>query len=154
MIARHRPARLPLRASPATLLLLSSLHASACTAEDDACAVTSTHPRFLPDCDDARLVFHDAETRFALAGTDPQGGSAAVVAYLPAGASEGTYGGTTGNYLALLLELDDAELGPNNRTTTLTIGVLESGTAEIGISAEFDDGDISGALMVPVVDGR
>ena len=65
--------------------------------------------------------------------------------------SEQVYGGTSGNYLLVLLEIGGVELSPNDRQTTVTFGELTDDQATVRLSAVFEEGVVEGPLDVPVI---
>ena len=90
------------------------------------CELTSTIEGFEPSCEEAELHEFEGESRLIVAGT---GGT--LVAYLPEQLSEQVYGGTSGNYLLVLLEIGGVELSPNDRQTTVTFGELTDDQATV-----------------------
>jgi len=113
------------------------------------CGLQSSVPGFSPDCDTAGTAFYDEETRVAIGGT---GGY--LVLYLPAPLEAGAvYGGTSGNPLTALLTLaDDQELLGIPRTSSVRVAAVDAGRAELGLSLDFDTGEITGAVTAPVLE--
>lgn len=117
----------------------------ACADPPSPCGVESTVPGFVPDCDGAVLSYLEGESRLVLVG---DGG--ALVAFLPADIEEVEYGGTSGRYLAVTLEVGGQESAAEARTTTLTFARLDEDAAEARISADFESGTVVGPFDAAV----
>jgi hypothetical protein len=116
-------------------------------ADNPPCSIDSTVSGFEPDCSASVLVRYDDESRFILPDAQGRG---AMTAYLPAELEEQTYGGTTGQYLLVLLELEDTDTAANARTTTLELDDLTHSQANISISVELDSGRVTGTTSCEV----
>ena len=94
------------------------------------------------------MIQYDGESRLAVGG---YGG--VLTLYLPEDLeADTTYGGTTGNPLLAILSLTDLgrEEVAFSRTSTMTLARIESKEAELRLNLDFDSGEISGPLVVPV----
>lgn len=116
-------------------------------APDAPCTLKSTVDGFEPDCDQAAMGLLEAESRFVLPAADGHG---AVIAHLPTELAEITYGGTSGEYLLVILELDGQEAAAHARTSSLE--VVDLGEEEVGLTVrfEFDAGAITGQVSADV----
>jgi hypothetical protein len=120
-------------------LLLSCGDADDCTLHSEIAAWT-------PDCTTAELVHYDGESRLAVGGF---GG--ALTLYLPQDLEVGTtYGGMTGNPLLAILSLTSGDETAFGRTSTMTLARIGPSEAELQLTLDFDSGDVSGPLVVPV----
>ena len=158
MISRERHARgreagylRPMRA-PAAIAVLATLTASALTVgckSAEECKLTSTVDGFEPSCT-GELITYVGETRLFLYGT---GGS--LTAYLPPDLGPGTYGGNSGNGLTVIFDTGTDQELANERLSTVTVAWVEEAEAQVRIAFEFEGGQITGPLNVPVtrVDG-
>ena len=118
----------------------------ACKPTPDDCSLSSTVPRFSPDCDTAALYRYPGESRLIVPGTQ----EGTLIAWLPEELDTSEYGGTSGNPLDVSLELGDAQTWATDRTTTLTFASLGHDEAELRLHADFSEGVVSGPLAVPV----
>ena len=112
----------------------------------DPCSLSSAVPDFTPVCESAELVQYSGESRLAVSGED-----GVLVLYLPEDLESGTkYGGTTGNPLLAVLTLTGREEVAFARMSTMTLDSIGPQEAELSLSLDFDSGDVSGPLVVPV----
>jgi hypothetical protein len=115
--------------------------------DTEDCTLLSAVPDFTPSCDSAELVRYDGESRLAVGGI---GG--VLTLYLPEELEADTYGGMTGNPLLAILTLttQGSEETAFGRTSTMTIARIGPTEAELRLSLDFDSGEVSGPLVVPV----
>jgi hypothetical protein len=110
------------------------------------CALQSEVEAWTPDCTTAELVRYDGESRLAIGGF---GG--VLTLYLPEDiAADTTYGGMTGNPLLAVLSLTTGDETAFGRTSTMTLAQLGPSEAELQLTLDFDRGEVSGPLVVPV----
>lgn len=141
MSAPH-PARLP--SHRAALAAAALLALSACKADED-CVMTSALESFEPLCS-GEMIQYVGETRVFIYG---QGGT--LTAFLPEEVVVGTYGGTSGNPLTVILDQTGGEeLLADDRLSTLTFARIDEEEAELRILADFDGQAIKGPLVVSV----
>lgn len=119
----------------------------ACQPDDD-CKMSSTVPGFEPLCR-GTLNRYVGENRLFVSGT-----GAEVIAYLPGELEPGTYGGTSGNPLTVILATPEGESLGIDRLTTVTFARIEATEAELRLQFEFDEGVIEGPLRVSIEDLR
>jgi hypothetical protein len=109
------------------------------------CTLVSNVADYQPICEDAVLAQYGDESRLVVPSD-----SGALVAYLPGDLSEETYGGTSGNPLTILLDLDGGTSFAQARSSHVTIARLDLYDAELQITASFEAGTIEGPLFVDV----
>ncbi len=110
------------------------------------CALESGVAGFVPQCDQAVLREYEDEIRLAIPGT-----RATLVAYLPARLEVGArYGGTSGNYLTVVLD-EQLAVSPGS---SLDLWSFDPPKATGALHAVFSAGTVDGDWIASIEQGQ
>ena len=108
--------------------------------------MTSALDAFEPLCS-GEMIQYVGETRVFINGL---GGT--MTAFLPESVAPGTYGGTSGQPLTVILDLSAGdELLADDRLSSITFARVDEDEAELRIVADFDGQAVKGPLIVPII---
>jgi hypothetical protein len=113
--------------------------------ERDDCEVEASIADFEPECETALLLRYTGESRLQLPGN---GGT--LTAFLPEDVQPIEYGGESGQWLHVVLDLGSTELVAVPEQTTLRVAELRDSEADFFLQVVFEGGAVEGPLTAGI----